>query len=254
MNLGGSLGAVVRAVEQGEHDTADELTRGMEALNHAGAAQARQLVTLARRIGNRLPGGMRLGDRAFGKGSPRHPSPAQLPVNTRNPSKSYCSNLAGGKPFPLVGRLVISAGAQTQGTDLGDFHSTTANPTIITTSDLIPGNVAVKSCRLTIGVKMITTLGADTQAVLEDLWVIERVNGTEIARWSPADLGCSINHSGVLGTAFGVVGYTEISGKWQEWDRTYDPNVPYALAVQIGRTYTTIQDLDLTFTEAGQRP
>lgn len=246
--MGFSMHDVTNAITKGEHDAARFIGKTLIDAGHESSDLIRSTL-------NRLPGGLHVGSKVLGGGRPmpKHVTPGALPINTRNANGSYCSKLPGGKPFPLVGRIAITAGAQTQGTDLGDFHSTTANPTIITTSDLVPGNVSVKSCRLTIGVKMLTTAGADTIAVLDDLWVIERVNGTEIARWSPADLGCTIGHSGTL-TSGNVASSIRIAGDWQEWDRTYDPNVPYAVAVQIGRTYTTIQDLDLTFVEGGQRP
>lgn len=181
-----------------------------------------------------------------------HPKPKNLPVNTRK-ENGYCAP-NGRKPFPLVGRLAIAAGATTQGTDLGDFHSTTANPTIITTSDLIPGNVMVESCALSIGVVMVTTLGAETLAVLENFWYIERVNGTEIARWTGRDLGLTIDHSGALGTAFAASSQFRVSGEWKDWPRVYDPNVAQAIAVQIGRTFTLVNALELTLSEAGSRP
>lgn len=181
-----------------------------------------------------------------------HTKPKNLPTNTKK-EQGYCAP-NGRKPFPLIGRLAVAAGATTQGTDLGDFHSTTANPTIITTSDLIPGNVIVESCALSLGVVFITTLGAETLAVLENIWYIERINGTEIARWTGRDLGLTIDHSGALGTAFAASNQFRVSGEWKDWPRTYDPNVPQALVPQLGRTFTLVNALELTFTEPGSRP
>lgn len=180
-----------------------------------------------------------------------HADPGSMLIDTKE-AEGYCWP-GGRKPFPLVGNFTLAAGAQTQGTDLGDFHAATSNPTIITTNDLIPGNVRVRSCRLTVGVKMLTTAGAETLGFLESLWVVERVNGTEIARWTLADLGCTVDHSGLL-TSGATSNQIEIMGKWQKWERNYDPTTPHALALQCTRTQTTIQAIDFNFAEAGNRP
>lgn len=215
-------------------------------LNRRGAFKS--LTKGIRNVENRIGGVLRGPRRSGGD----HTKPKNLPVNTKK-ENGYCAP-NGRKPFPLIGRIAIAAGALTQGTDAGDFHSTTANPTIITTSDLIPGNVIVESCALSLGVVFVTTLGAETLAVLENFWYIERVNGTEIARWTGRDLGLTIDHSGALGTAFAASSQFRVSGEWKDWPRTYDPNVPQALVAQIGRTFTFVNALELTLQEAGSRP
>ena len=201
--------------------------------------------------------GIRDIERGVGLRGPRrsggdHIKPKNVPVNTRN-EQGYCAP-NGRKAFPLIGRIAIAAGATTQGTDLGDFHDATSNPTIITTNNLIPGNVSVESCAVSIGVVCVTTLGAETLAVLEDFWIVERVNGTEINRWTFRDMGLTIDHSGMLGTAFGLSSQFRVSGEWKDWPRTYDPNVTHELAVQIGRTFTLVNALEMTLQEAGSRP
>lgn len=215
-------------------------------LNRRGAFKAltKGARTLERNIGLR-PGPRRSGG--------DHPKPRNVPVNTRKET-GYCNTLGGLKPFCLVGRIAIAAGATTQGTDLGDFHDATSNPTIITTNNLIPGNVQVESCALSVGVVFVTTLGAETLAVLEDFVVIERVNGTEVARWTLRDLGLTIDHSGSLGTTFSASSQFRVTGDWKDWPRTYDPNVSHEMAVQIMRTFTLVNALEMTFLEPGMRP
>lgn len=241
----------------------DVIEDAMQVIDHPGYLAAGPAALLIADLNRRgafrgLTKGVKTLERNIGIGRPPrrsggdHTKPKNVPTNTKK-ENGYCAT-NGRKAFPLVGRLAIAAGALTQGTDAGDFHSTTANPTIITTSDLIPGNVIVESCALTIGVVFVTTLGAETLAVIENFWYIERVNGTEIARWTGRDLGLTVDHSGALGTAFAASSQFRVSGEWKDWPRTYDPNVPQALVAQIGRTFTLVNALELTMTEAGSRP
>lgn len=234
----------MQVVEHPGYLAAGPLAPVLADLNRRGAFRGitRGVQTLERKIGLR-PGPRRSGG--------DHPKPRDRPVNTRNEA-GYC--YGGKKAFPLVGRIAIAAGATTQGTDLGDFHDATSNPTIITTNNLIPGNVVVESCALSVGVVFVTTLGAETLAVLEDFWVIERVNGTEVNRWTLRDLGLTIDHSGSLGTTFSASSQFRVTGDWKDWPRTYDPNVTHEMAVQIGRTFTLVNALEMTFLEAGTRP
>jgi len=67
-------------------------------------------------------------------------------------------------------------------------------------------------------------------------------------------MGLTIDHSGMLGTAFGLSSQFRVSGEWKDWPRTYDPNVTHELAVQIGRTFTLVNALEMTLQEAGSRP
>lgn len=269
MGWGADIKRAAKRLGKNLDDVADDvLEDAVSMIDHPGYALAGPaglvLADLNRRgafrgITNAIPKGVRdLGNIQNLRGRPPrrsggdHPKPKNVPVNTKS-QNGYCAP-NGRKPFPLVGRLAIAAGATTQGTDLGDFHSTTANPTVITTSDLIPGNVVVESCALSLGVVFVTTLGAETLAVLENFWYIERVNGTEIARWTGRDLGLTIDHSGALGTTFAASSQFRVSGEWKDWPRTYDPNVPQAIAAQIGRTFTLVNALELTLSEAGSRP
>jgi hypothetical protein len=85
--------------------------------------------------------------------------------------------------------------------------------------------------------------------------MLEQINGTEIARWSMPDLHCVTDHSGVVTSGSVSNQYIFEGGKqFIPWHRKYDPNVPYALPLQIGVTYTTIQAIDATFAEPGRRP
>lgn len=264
--MGGfGIGTVTKAISAGLHDVADEAARAMENAGHAEAGLARTLVAKARQIGNRLPGGMHLGDRGFGAGphrttlipklahDPVAPHPGDFPILTTM-GDTYCGQLpGGGQPFPLVGYKLLAAGAQTQGTDLFDFHAATSNPTIIVSNDLIPGNVEVFEASLYIGVKMLTTLGSENAAFLNSMWVVERVNGIEKARWTLKQLAEMVSHTGL--TTSGACAATEkIDLASIPWHRKYDPNIPHALAVQCSVTTTTIQALEFTFTEVGKRP
>lgn len=181
------------------------------------------------------------------------PHPGDYDILTAG-GTTRCSMLpGGGQPFPLVGYVLLAAGAKTQGTDLLDFHAATANPTIITTADLIPGNVEVYEASLYLGVKMLTTAGSENAAFLNSLWLIERVNGIEKARWSLKQLGLTISHTGVL-TSGSCASTVAIDLPAIPWRRKYDPNIPHALVIQCSVTTTIVQAIEFAFVETGKRP
>lgn len=264
--MGFSLGQVTRAIQQGEHDVARAIVTGMEEVGHEGAQLGRALI-------NKLPGGMHLGSKLFGGGHHVGRSPAQpfLPTDKRAPKpgdfpiittpggssicggSAYSSKYGAGQPFALIGFKSLAAGAQTQGTDLIDFHAAASNPTIISSDDLIPGNVEIFELSVTFSPRLTTTLGFEGAGFIGQCWIIEYINGIEKARWSITDLALTAGGVGLLTS--GAVAYAhEFSLPNIPWHRKYDPNVKTKTALQIGVTTTTVSALDVSFIETGIRP
>lgn len=255
-----SLRGVTNAVKNGEHELAHDITNVLEATGHESA-------DLARKILNRLPGGMKIGNKILGRGQPRVPSspfkpgekgaphPGDFPILTRD-GESTCGNLqawGGNEPFPLVGYKKLAAGAQTQGTDLVDFHASASNPTWITTDDLIPGNIEVYEATLAISPRLVTTGGFEGVGFLMSAWIIEYINGIEKARWSIKQLACMTGTFSIL-TSGASAALEKLDMPSIPWRRKYDPNVKAKTAMQIGVTTTTVSDLDCAFAEMGVRP
>lgn len=183
------------------------------------------------------------------------PAPGDYPILSRG-GQSVCGKLdawGAGQPFALIGFVPVAAGAQTQGTSIASFHLATSNPTIITTDNLIPGNIEVFTAHLSISARLTTTLGFEGNGFLESAWVIETVNGIEKARWSLRQLATITGVVGII-TSGGAATGQRLDLPSIPWHRKYDPNVPHIVALQIARTTTTVSILDCSFVENGIRP
>lgn len=255
-----SLGGLTRAVEAGEHQLAHSIGNSLIAAGHSST-------DLIRGILNRLPGGMHVGSQLVGGGRPRTPQaphkpaepvapmPGDFPILTRD-GVSQCGNLSswgGQEPFPLVGFKSLAAGAQTQGTDLIDFHAAASNPTWITSDDLIPGNIEVFQARLIMTPRLTVTLGFEGIGFLSQWWLIEYINGIEKARWSVLSLALMTGGTGIL-TSGSTANVERIDLPAIPFRRKYDPNVKAKTALQLGVTTTTVSALDCTLVEEGVRP
>lgn len=264
--MGFSIGQVTSAVEGGLHDVAEGIAHGMEQTGHVEARLARSIVNRARQIGNQLPGGMKIGDRVIGRGkrtpkmpwSPsdkQAPHPGDFPILTRD-GKAQCGDLkqwGGGQPFTLVGFKALAAGAQTQGTDIVDFHAAASNPVVITSDDKIPGNIEVFEASLYISARLTTTLGFEGPGFFNQLYLVEYVNGIEKARWSIKQLAAMIGGAGII-TSGGAAFSQSLDLPSIPWRRKYDPNVAAKTALQLAVTTTTVSILDCAFVENGVRP
>jgi hypothetical protein len=265
--MGFELSDVFKAVQSGAKDVGHYMTTEMEKAGHASAGAARSFM-------NRLPGGMKLGNRAFGAGShglpasassavsASSPQPADLPIDTTTGTAasglSYGSGLeqwGKGRPFVLAAFVPIAAGAQTTNTTIFDFHAVNSNPSIITTADLIRGNVEVFEAYMSVGVRNNVTLsGIENAAYFSSWWVQEAINSIEVARWSFRQLGWVISSSGMLTSGASSGFFSFLNFPCVEWHRKYDPNIPAALNGQPSVTGTTISPVDFGFTENGVRP
>jgi hypothetical protein len=181
------------------------------------------------------------------------PRPVDMPILTRD-GVAECGKVEGGQPFTLNGFKNLAAGSQTQGTDLVDFHASTSNPTVISTDDLIPGNIEVFEADLFIGARATTTLGFEGPGFLSSFWLIEYVNGIEKARWSMRSLGAAFNFTGGISSGQASHTYDVTGTAAVPWHRKYDPNVKAKTALQIPVTTTTVNSLDNTLVEEGVRP
>lgn len=277
--MGFELGDVIRAVSTGATDVARGMANTMSAAGHSAAGAATHIVNQAEsQLGkglNRLPGGLKLGNRLVGAaglagrgmgasmagtsvtGSPA-PQTADFPILTvPGGGGVQCGTMdawGGGQPFPLMGFVPVAAGAQTSATSIGDFHAAASNPSIITTTGLIPGNVEVFEAYLSIGVRQNVTLsGIENLSYFSSWWLIEEVNGIEKARWSFRQLGLSMTIQGLL-TSGAAASDMVFATPPIEWHRQYDPNVKSNLIFEPSVTATTISPVDFTFTEVGVRP
>jgi hypothetical protein len=224
----------------------------------------KEIVKDGRSIGRRIVGERNLNVLGF-KRTPRSPHtpndmpaphPGDMPILTRN-GTAVCGKLdawGGGQPFALVGFKALAAGAQTQGTDLVDFHASASNPTVIASDDLIPGNVEIYEASLYIAARAVTTLGFEGVGFLNSLWLVEYVNGIEKARWSIKKLSAMLGFTGALGAAFGQSHTVALDLPAIPWRRSYDPNVKSKTTLQCSVTTTTVSILDCAFVEDGVRP
>jgi hypothetical protein len=279
--MGWSIGDVTSAISRGATSVAQGMANDMTAAGHEAAGVAQHLVGQAISQGgkmlNRLPGGMHLGTKLVGQrglqgnsglagismagtsvtGSPA-PQTADFPILTvpggGGVQCGTTDSWGGGQPFTLMGFVPIAAGAQTSATNIGDFHAAASNPSIITTTGLIPGNIEVFEAYLSVGVRNNVTLsGIESLAYFSSWWVIEQVNGIEKARWSFRQLGLSMSIQGMLTSGNSASEITFATAPI-EWHRQYDPNVKSNLVFQPSVTATTICPVDFTFTEIGVRP
>jgi hypothetical protein len=266
--MGFELGDVTKALSQGERGAAQYMTNEMTKAGHVAAGVAGKLM-------DRLPGGMKLGSRVFGAGAVHglpqsssmsiqafSPQPSDLPIDTTTGTAAsglaYGSGLeqwGKGRPFVLAAFVPIAAGAQTTNTTIFDFHAVASNPSIITTADLIRGNVEVYEAYMSVGVRNNVTLsGIENIAYFSSWWVQEAINSIEVARWSFRQLGWVMSSSGLLtsGASAGFFSYLNFGAV--EFHRKYDPNIPAALNGQPSVTGTTISPVDFGLTENGVRP
>lgn len=254
--MGLGLSDVTNAIKRGEHDVARAIGQTLIDAGH-------ESTDLIRSTLNRLPGGLKLGSRLVGGGRPRTPMQPHLPHDLPAPHPSdyvvergatTCSVNGAGKPFCLNGFKSLAAGAQTQGTDLVNFHAAASNPTIITSDNIIPGSVDIREASLSISARAVVTLGFEGVGFLESFYLIEYINGIEWARWPLRKLASMIGYTGSLGTGFGQSSTARLDLPGIPWPRKYDPNTPYKTALQCSVTTTTVNALDCSFVETGYRP
>lgn len=258
---------VLQAVRSGQLGLASHIASSLLTMGHPDAGPAlaalggRGNVPMLGRGGSSMPIGSapgkvsRVPTSPYLPGDLRAPGPGDFPILTQLGHTAYggMDAFGGGQPFALVGFVPLAAGAQTQGTDLVDFHAATANPTIISTADLVLGNIEVFEASLYLGVRGLTTLGFENAAFLLSSWVIEYINGIEKARWTPKQLACVISHFGLLTSGSQASNYS-LDLPAVPWHRKYDPNIKAKTAWQITATTTTVSGLDLVFVETGTRP
>lgn len=238
------LSSMDRAVKKQLVQTNRDINRGVQTVNRTIAG------TIAGVFGKRTPHQPHL------PSDIPAPHPGDYPILTRD-GQAVCGSLRAwgdGQPFTLVGFKSLTAGAQTQGTDLVDFHAAASNPTVITSDDLIPGNVEVFEASLYISARAVVTLGFEGVGFLNSAWVVEYINSIEKARWSIKKLAAMLGFTGSLGTAFGQSDTVSLTLPSIPWHRKYDPNVKSKTALQISVTTTTVNALDCAFVEDGVRP
>jgi hypothetical protein len=251
----------VSAVSSGEHKAASAIAGAATKAGDAAAGQMKSIL-------NRLPGGLKLGSKLMGGARTpsdpftdddlQAPHPGDFPINytvrqTDGGSATMCGSLdawGGSQAFPLVGTVALAAGSQTQGTDIVDFHAAASNPTWITTSDLIPGNVQVWQMHLSLAARLVTTLGFEGIGFFSQWWVIEYIQGVERARWSVHQLAAMIGQVGIL-TSGAASSTQPLNLPGIPWKRAYDPNIKAKTSAQISVTTTTVSVIDCTMAELG---
>ena len=162
----------------------------------------------------------------------------------------HCAAGGGRKGYHITSRLTLSAGAQSATASLGDFFTAAASGEISTDNE-IPHNFVSEGIRFNIS-GLATASFVETAAVLAGLYIIEKKQSIEVARYDVMSL---LGIHSIEGLTTSGVGNWKQTGALPlyEWARSYDTKETYGLELWNTLAFTSVADISVSATLVGTR-